>query len=123
MFHQEIGCVLEKMFKKRGMFNTAGYFSVIIAEFKSDVPKMFKNTTLILEKQQQNTSILTQVLRRPLTKSLQELQEPERVSAIWIKNLGSFVNKINNAKLSMVVMNPKDATKLDIVRLDKTYSG
>ena len=54
---------------------------------------------------------------------VQELQEPERVSAIWVKNLGSFVKKINNAKLSMIGTNPKDASKLDIVTLDKTCSG
>ena len=54
---------------------------------------------------------------------VQKLQDPEKVSAIWVKNLGSSVNKMSNATLSMIGMKPKDAIKIDIVRLDKTYSG
>ena len=51
----------------------------------------------------------------------QQLQDPEKVSAIWVKNLNTIVNKINNTALSMIGMRPKDAIKLDTVPLDKTY--
>ena len=51
----------------------------------------------------------------------QELQDPEKVSAIWVKNLNKTVNKINNTVLSMIGMKPKDAIKLGTVSLDKTY--
>ena len=51
----------------------------------------------------------------------QELQDLEKVSAIWVKNLNTIVNKINNTALPMIGMRPKDAIKLDTVPLDKTY--
>ena len=53
----------------------------------------------------------------------QELQDPEKVSAIWVKNLNKIVNKMNNTVSSMIGMKPKDAIKLDTVRLDKKMSG
>ena len=52
----------------------------------------------------------------------QELQDPEKVLTIWIKNLNSIVlAKINNTKSSMTDMKPKDPIKLDTIELDKTY--
>ena len=51
----------------------------------------------------------------------QELQDPEKVSTIWVKNLNKIVNKMNNKKSLMIDMKPKDAIKLAIVPLDKTY--
>ena len=52
----------------------------------------------------------------------QELQDPEKVSTIWVKSLNKTnVNKMNNTELSMIGMKPKDAIKLDIVPIDKTY--
>ena len=47
----------------------------------------------------------------------QELQDPEKVSTTWVKNL----NKMNNAVLSMIGMRTKDAIKLDTIPVDKTY--
>ena len=52
---------------------------------------------------------------------VQELQNPETVSTIWVKNLSKTVNKMNNTLSSMIGMKPKDAIKLDTVPLDKTY--
>ena len=51
----------------------------------------------------------------------QELQDPEKVSTIWVKNLNSIVNRMSNTKSSMADMKPKDAIKLDTVKLDKIY--
>ena len=54
------------------------------------------------------------------TMDSQEFQDPEKVSAMCIKNLNSIVNKMNNTKSLMIYMKPKDAIKLDIVELDKS---
>ena len=51
----------------------------------------------------------------------QELQDPDKVSRTWVKNLNKIVNKMNNTVSSMTGMKPKDAIKLDTVRLNKTY--
>ena len=51
----------------------------------------------------------------------QELQDPEKVSAIWVKNVNKIVNKMNNTVSSTISMKPKDAIKLDTVPLDKKY--
>ena len=51
----------------------------------------------------------------------QELQDPEKVSTIWVKNLNKIVNKMNNTISSVIDMKPKDAIKLDTVPLDKKY--
>ena len=62
---------------------------------------------------------LAKLLFKPM--DAQELQDPEKVSTIWVKNLNKIVNKMNNTKSSMIGMKPKDAIKLDTVPLDKTY--
>ena len=59
-------------------------------------------------------------LLKPL--DVKELEDPEKVSTIWIKNMKSIVNKMNNAKSSMIGMKPKDAVKLNTVKLDKNYA-
>ena len=51
----------------------------------------------------------------------QEFQDPEKVSAIWVKSLNKIVNKMNNTVSSMIDMKPKDAIKLDTVPLDKKH--
>ena len=74
---------------------------------------------LIFKEQQQNTSIFIQPLFKLM--DAQELQDPEKVSKIWVKNLNKIVNKMNNTVSSMIGTKPKDAIKLDTIPLDKTY--
>ena len=62
---------------------------------------------------------LTKQLLKPM--DVEELENPEKVSTIWVKNLKSIFNKMNNTKSSMIGMNSKDAIKLNTVKLDKTY--
>ena len=62
---------------------------------------------------------LTKLLLKPV--DAQELQDPEKVSTIWVKNLNKTMNKINNTVSSMIGMKPKDAIKRDSVPLDKKY--
>ena len=51
-----------------------------------------------------------------------ELQDPEKLSTIWVRNLNKTVNKMNNTLSSMIGMRLKDATKLDTVPLDQKIS-
>ena len=62
---------------------------------------------------------LAKLLFKPM--DAQELQDPEKVSTIWVKNLNMIVNKMNAAVSSMIGMKPKDAIKLGTIPLSKTY--
>ena len=62
---------------------------------------------------------LEKVLFQPI--DAQELQDPEKVSTICVKNLNKIVNKMNNTVSSITGMKPKDTIKLDNVPLDKKY--
>ena len=68
-------------------------------------------------------------MRKPLTElakqlfkpvDVQELQDPEKLSAIWVKNQSSIVKRMNNTNLLMIGIKTKDAIKLNIVELDKS---
>ena len=101
-------------------------------EFKGDVTKLLekhnvdirRTTTEYKHTQTAFVEDFNKELAKLLFKRMdtQELQDPEKVSTIWVKNVGSTVNKMNNTKSSMIDLNPKDAIKLDTVQLDKTYS-
>ena len=62
-------------------------------------------------------------LAKLLFKSMdaQQLQDPEKVSTIWVKNLNEIVNKMNKTVSSMIDIKPKDPIKLGNVPLDKKY--
>ena len=62
---------------------------------------------------------LAKLLFKPM--EAQELQDLEKVSTIWVKNLNKAVNKMNSTVSSMIGMKPKDVIKLDTVPLDKKY--
>ena len=62
---------------------------------------------------------LSKLLLKPM--DAQELQEPEKVLKIWVKNLYKLLNKMNNTVPSIIDMKPKDALKLDTIPLDKKY--
>ena len=53
---------------------------------------------------------LEKLLFKPM--DAQELQDPKKVSTIWVQNLNKIVNKMNNTESSMIGMKPKDAIKL-----------
>ena len=86
---------------------------------------------MIFEGRQQNTSILTTAVVEASNKELekllfkpmdaQELQNPKKVSIIWVKNVDLAVKRLNKTVSSMVDMKPKDVIKLDTVLLDKKY--
>ena len=47
----------------------------------------------------------------------QELNDPEKVLATWVKQLYGLVDKLNNTETQMTGMKPKDVIKLDQVPL------
>ena len=62
---------------------------------------------------------LAKLLFKPM--DAQELQDPEKVSKIWVKTLNKIVNRMNNTASSMIDMKSKDAIKLDTIPLEKKY--
>ena len=49
----------------------------------------------------------------------QELNDPEKVSATWVKYLYGLVDELNDTETEMIGMKPKDAIVLDQVPLVK----
>ena len=47
------------------------------------------------------------------------MNDPEKVSATWVKHLCELVDELNNTETEMIGMKPKDAIKLDEVPLVK----
>ena len=101
------------------------------SEFKNDVTKLLEKHNVDIRrattKYKHTHTAFVEAFNKELTKLLfqpmdaQELQDPEKVSTIWVKNLNSIVTKMSNTKLSMIEMKPKDAVKLYTVQLDKKY--
>ena len=101
------------------------------SEFKNEVTKLLEKHNVEIRrattKYKHTHPAFVEAFNKELAKLLfkpmdaQELQDPEKVSTIWVKNLNKTVNKMNNTVSSMIGMKPKDAIKLDTVPLDKTY--
>ena len=101
------------------------------SEFKNGVTKLLKKHNVGIRraatKYRHTHTAFVKAFNKKLSKLLlkpmdaQELQDSEKVSAIWVKNLNKTVNKMSNTKSSMIGMKPKDAIQLDTVPLDKTY--
>ena len=101
------------------------------SEFKNEVTKLLEKHNVDIRrattKYKHTHTAFVEAFNKELAKLLfkpmdaQELQDPEKVSAIWVKNLNKIVNKMNNTKSLMIDMKPKDAIKLNTVPLDKTY--
>ena len=101
------------------------------SEFKNEVTKLLEKHKVEIRrattKYKHTHAAFVEASNKELAKLLfkpmdaQELQDPEKVSTIWVKNLNKAVNKMNNTESLMIGMKPKDAIKLDTVPLDKTY--
>ena len=113
----EVALELESIYKKGGAFKCPKVFQCDNrSEFKSEVTKL-------LEKHNVDIRRVTTKYKHTHTAFVdaQELQDTEKVSTIWVRNLNKIVNKMNNTKSSMIGIKPKDAIKLDPVPLVKTY--
>ena len=101
------------------------------SEFKNEVTKLLEKHNVEIRrattKYKHTHTAFVEAFNKELAKLLfkpmdaQELQDPEKVSMIRVKNLKKIANKMNNTVSSMIDMKPKDAVKLDTVQLDKPY--
>ena len=128
----EVAFIQESIYKNGGVFKYPKVFQCDNgSEFKNEVTKLLEkhntDTRRATTKYKHTHTVFVEAFNKELAKLLckpmdaQELQDPEKVSIIWVKNLNQIVNKMNYTKSSMIDMNPKDAIKLDTVPLDKTY--
>ena len=125
----EVAFVLEAIYKK-GKYPKA-FQCDNGSEFKKEVTKLLEKHNVDIRrpitKYKHTHTAFAEAFNRELAKLLfkpmgtQELQDPEKVSTIWVKNLNKTVKKMNNTKSSMIDMKPKDAIKPDTVLQDKTY--
>ena len=128
----EVAFVLEAIYKKGGVFKYPKTFQCDNgSEFKNEVTKLLEKHNVDIRraatKYRHTHTAFVETFNKELVKLLfkpmdaQELQDPEKVSTIWVKNLNRTVNKMNNTESSMIGMKPKEAIKLAIVPPDKTY--
>ena len=97
------------------------------SEFKREVTKMLKKhevkvqrvTTKYAHTHTAFVKALNKILAERLFKvqDAQELNDPEHVSATWVKHLYGLVNELNDMETEMIGMKPKDAIVLDQVPL------
>ena len=128
----EVAFVLEAIYKKGGVFKYPKTFQCDNgSEFKNEVTKLLEKYNVEIRKAttkyKHNHAAFMEAFNKKLAKLLfkpidaQELQDPEKISTIWVKNLNKTVNKMYKTVTSMIGMKPKDAIELDTVPLDKTY--
>ena len=124
--------MLESVYKKGGVFKYLKVFQCDNEpESKNEVTKLLgkhnvdirRATTKYKHTHTDFVGAFNKEMAKLLFKSMdvQELQDSEKVSTIWIKDLNKNVNKINNTISLMIGMRPKEAIKLDTPPLDKTY--
>ena len=121
--------MLEAIYKKDGVFKLFQCDNG--SEFKNEVTKLLEkhsiDTQRATTKYKHTHTAFVEAFNKELAKLLfkpidaQELQNPEKVSTIWVKKLNKIVNKKSNTRSSMIDMKPKDAIQLDAVSLGKTY--
>ena len=127
-----VAFVLEAIYKKGGVFKYPKTFQCDNgSEFKNEVTKLLEKHNVDIRrattKYKDTHTAFVEAFNKELAKLLfkpmdaQELEDPEKVSTICVKNLSKIVNKTNNTESSMIGMKPKDAIKLDNVSLDKIY--
>ena len=124
--------MLEAIYKKGGVFKYPKTFQCDNgSEFKNEVTKLLEKHNVYIRRATTKYTLthiaFVEAFNRELAKSLfkpmdaQELQDPEKVSTIWVNNLNKIVNKMNNTVSSMIGIKPRDTIRLDTVPLDKTY--
>ena len=97
------------------------------SEFKGEVTKMLGKHEVKIQrvttKYAHTHTAFVEALNKILTERLfkvqdvQELNDPEKVSATWVKHLYGLVDELNDTQTEMIGMKPKDVIKLDEVPL------
>ena len=114
----EVAFVLGAIYKKGGVFKYPKTFQCDNgSEFKNEVTKLLEKHNVEIRrattKYKHTHPAFVEAFNKELAKLLfkpmdaQELQDPEKVSTIWVKNLNKTVNKMNNTVSSMIDMKPK----------------
>ena len=96
-------------------------------EFKGEVTKMLEKHEVkirqVTTKYAHNHTAFVEPLNKILAERLfkvqdaQELNDPECVSATWVKHLYGLADELNDTETEMIGMKPKDAIVLDQVPL------
>ena len=99
------------------------------SEFKGEVTKMLEKHEVKIQRvttkyKHTHTAFVeapNKILAERLFKAqdAQELNDPEKVSATWVKRLYGLVDELNDMETEMIGMKPKDAIELDEVPLVK----
>ena len=102
------------------------------SEFKGEVTKMLEKHEVKIQrvttKYKHTHTAFVKALNKILTERLlkvqdaQEFNDPEKVSATWVKHLYGLVDELNDMETEMIGMKPKDAIVLDEVPLVKRES-
>ena len=97
------------------------------SEFKAEVTKLLEKHEVKIQRVMTNykhthtafVEALNTILAERLFKvqDAQELNDPEKVSATWVKHLYGLVDELNDTTTDMIGMKPKNAIKLDQVPL------
>ena len=97
------------------------------SEFKREVTKMLEKHEVKIQrvttKYAHTHTAFVEALNKILTERLfkvqdaQELNDPDHVSATWVKHLYGLVDKLNDTETEMIGMKPKNAIVLDQVPL------
>ena len=97
------------------------------SKFKGNVTKMLEKNEIkirrVTTKYKHTHTAFVEALNKILAERLfkvqdaQELNDPEKVSATWVKHLYGLVDELNDTETEMIGMKPEDAIKLDEVPL------
>ena len=97
------------------------------SKFKGEVTKMLEKHEVKIQrvttKYKHTHTAFVEALNKIVTERLfkvqdaQELNDPERVSATWVKHLYGLVDEFNDTQTEMIGMKPKDAIVLNQVPL------
>ena len=99
------------------------------SEFKGEVTKMLEKNEVKIQqvttKYKHTHTTFVEALNKILAERLfkvqdaQELNDPGKVSAAWVKHLYGLVDELNDTQTEMIGMKPNDSIKLDEVPLVK----
>ena len=99
------------------------------SEFKAGATKLLEKHEAkirrVTTKYKHTHTAFVEALNKILTEKLfkvqdaQELNDPNKISATWVKHLYGLVDEINDTTTEMIGMKPKDAIKLDEIPLVK----
>ena len=109
----EVAFVLEAVYKKGGDFKYPKIFQCDNAsEFKSKVTKLLESHSVEIKhataKYKHNHTAFVEAFNKELAKELfkpmdaQELNDPDKISRMWVRNLKNTVKRMNNSKTAMI---------------------